>query len=116
MQSDDKGTTLEVEVPGVQKDNLSIEVNNRILTISGKRLFYTSEYQEPEGPSDQVKETSQQTNESERKERLTYLLKMRLGTDADVDNISCVSYKDGILALRVPVSEKESVRKITLVD
>jgi HSP20 family protein len=87
-----------IEAPGVAKDDISIEFEDGVLTISGEKKV-TSE------------------NEGEK----SYRIERRYGAftrsvrfaDVEGDNIGA-SYDNGVLRVTVPKSEKAQPRKIAV--
>ncbi len=99
---DEKGYTLKAEVPGIKKEEISVEVNDGVLVISGEKK-----------------------EEKEEKNRVFHRVERRYGKfqrsfylpDGVVaDNITA-AYKDGILELRIPKQEeapKPEAKKIAI--
>ena len=134
-ESDSKHAMLEVELPGVCRDDITVDVNNHHLTVSAKRakttlLGRSAGKEDGNGKREKTEkmgETNDESGGSGGDDRLdagsgrgderfvTYSLNIRIGQDADVGNISCVSYKDGVLLLEIPsVTKKESSRRIAI--
>ncbi len=87
ISTDNKSYEITVDVPGFNEDNLSIDVQNDILRISGKR----------------ENETKQDDKHYYRVERSagTFQRTLSLPDDADANEINA-SLKDGVLTLTVP--------------
>ena len=87
ISTDDKNYEITVDVPGFNEDNLSIDVQNDILRISGKR----------------ESETKQDDKHYYRVERSsgTFQRTLSLPDDADANEINA-SLKDGVLILAIP--------------
>lgn len=102
---------LEVELPGVAKEDVTVTVESRKLIIKGKR------YQREDGfcrcrevPRKECKE-----GHTDRVVDVRYLLALRLGDRADLDNVGANCCGDGLLVVHVPAKESEA-RKIELGD
>ncbi len=90
---------LRIDVPGMSKDDISINLQNGALTVSGER-------------------TSEQTEEDEdyvRVERAfgTFHRTFRLPDTVDAENIEA-AYEDGVLTIHVPKTEESTRRKIEI--
>jgi len=90
---------LHLDVPGMTKDDITINLQNRTLTVSGER-------------------TSERTDESEefvRVERAfgTFHRTFTLPDAVDADNIEA-SYDDGVLTIHVPKTEESTRRQIEI--
>ncbi len=89
--------TVRLEVPGMEADKFDIEVDERILTVSGHKRV---SHEHREG---RYHITECAYGEFER----------RLPLPAEVDSKhASASYKRGILTLTLPKSEREKVRRI----
>lgn len=112
FESDSKEAYLEVELPGVEKEDISVDVNNHHLTVTAKRvkesLLQTKKTTEEENGN------SENVANKDEKHGMTYCLNVRIGHDADVSKISSVSYKNGVLLLRIPSQTKDNTRRITI--
>ena len=96
---DDKGYYLEIDLPGVKKENIDISVNDGVLTISGERKLEKKEEKE-----NYVKIESF----FGRFER-----SFKLPPDADLDNIEA-KYEDGVLKIFIPKKQKPAGKKIEI--
>lgn len=92
---------IRAEIPGVKKDDISVTLENGVLTIAAETK---SEREEKEG------------ERLVRQERRygKYVRSLRLGTQIDEKKIKA-SYKDGVLELLLPKAEEVKPKKI-LVD
>jgi len=96
---DENGYYLEIDLPGVAKENIEISVNDGILTISGERKL----------------------NKKEEKENYTRIesffgrfeRSFKLPADADSDNIEA-KYENGVLTLYIPRRKKSEGKKIEI--
>jgi HSP20 family protein len=90
---------IEVDLPGVPRDAVSVHIENRTLTIKGerKREMVTEE------KSDRV----------QRSERLfgTFVRAFALPETADTNRVSA-EYKEGVLTLSIPRAEETKPRSI----
>ena len=83
----EKGFALEVEIPGVKKEDLDIQVEKNILTVKATR--------------------------ARKDEKFTYERSFRLADDIDTDNIK-VSLENGILKFDLAKKAQAAARKITI--
>jgi HSP20 family protein len=100
VHENDKDVYLDVEVPGIRKKDIHVEVKNGTLTISGER---TTERQTEDADSCRVE---RQYGKFERSFELSDAVKS--------DDISA-AYKDGVLTLTVPKAEKAIPKEIQIV-
>ena len=90
---------LTVELPGLEKDDISISVENGYVTVSGKR-----------------------EERSEKQEGEYYVKEMRYGSFRRsfrlpknvLDDKVEATYKNGLLTVVIPLAEGEKTRKITI--
>jgi HSP20 family protein len=87
---------VHLDLPGVQPETIDVTVENQVLTVSAERRF-----EQKEGDEFIVSERPQGR----------FSRQLRLGSTIDVDNIGA-SYEDGVLTLRLPVSERARPRQI----
>jgi HSP20 family protein len=89
---------VHVEMPGLKRDNIEVDVENNVLTIRGEK----------------------REERTEGKEGRYHLAERRYGTfarsfvlprDVDADNIQA-SFEDGVLTVVIPKSEKARRRRI----
>ena len=64
--------------------------------------------------SDKSDKSGSKQNQSERNPRLEYRLKLRLGPNYDREQITCESYRDGVLSLHIPTVPAQAPRKISI--
>ena len=91
--------TIKAELPGIDKDNISLDVKGRVLNLSGERQ-------------------DDRTEESEtacRRERFfgRFERAFKLPYEVDPEKIRA-DYKDGVLTVDVPKPEKQQPRQITI--
>jgi HSP20 family protein len=100
LASDDSGYTIRFDVPGVSKDDIDINVEDRVLTISGER-------------SDTF--DSDEKSNVYRREAFygKFSRAFRLPEDADTENVTA-SYVNGVLEVRVPKSAEAQSRRIEI--
>ena len=98
FDNDDK-VVLKAELPGMKKDDFSIDVEDRVLTLSGQRNY-----------DNEVKEENYY-----RRERACGNFKraFHLPADVDADNIKA-EFKDGVLKVEIPKPEEKKPKKITV--
>lgn len=88
------GYEWKVDMPGVGEDNINVEYNGQKSTLTVSTSF-------------------EEADESTRRRR-SYQRAVRIGDGIDAENISA-SYKNGVLTVELPKTEKEEVtRKIEL--
>jgi HSP20 family protein len=94
----DKEIEIKAEVPGIEKDDLSVTVTDRTLTIKGESRH----------------EKESEEGETHRREIRTGSFARTLTLPEDVDGTKAqASYKDGLLELRLPKlrrSKKHSLK------
>lgn len=88
--------TLKMEIPGVKKDNLNIEINNGQLEVTGAIEDYTR---------DDLKYSEY--------DLYNYNRKFRVGKDIDVNNIEA-SLSNGVLTLTLNKAEEVKPKKIQI--
>lgn len=81
------GFKLEVELPGVKKENLDMQIEKNILTVKASR--------------------------ARQDEKFTYERSFRLAEDIDTDNIKA-TFEDGILSFTFTKKQQAAARKITI--
>jgi len=96
---DEKGYHLEVDLPGVKKENIDVSVNEGILTISGERKIEKKE------EKDNYTKIESFFGRFERS--------FKLPADADIDNIEAKT-EDGVLKISIPRKEKSAGKKIEI--
>ena len=99
IYENDDNLVIKAEVPGVDKDNIHVDLKGRVLTIKGERK-----------------------NENEVNEDHFYRREMSYGSferaftlPADVDPATVkADFKDGVLKVEVPKPEEQKPRQITV--
>jgi HSP20 family protein len=96
---DDNHFIVKAELPGVEKDKISVELNGRMLTIKGERAA--------------EKETKEE--KYYRKERMfgNFERTLWLPSEVEPDAIKA-EYKDGILKVEVPKPEEQKPKRISV--
>lgn len=89
---------VHLDLPGVAPDSLDISVERNVLTVSADR-----NWQREDGDQAYLAERT----------RGTYRRQVHLGDSLDADSIEA-DLADGVLTLRIPVSEKAQPRKISV--
>ncbi|HEU4685261.1 MAG TPA: Hsp20/alpha crystallin family protein [Nitrospira sp.] len=97
ITEDDKEYVVKAEVPEIKKEDIKIKVHEDVLTISGERKS----------------EKEEKGKKYHRVERAygSFLRSFTLPEDADGSKISA-EYKDGILTIHLPKSEKPKAKTI----
>ncbi len=90
---------IKAELPGVDKKNISIDLKDRVLTLSGERSY-----------ENEVKEESYY-----RRERSygKFQRAFTLPADVDSDKINA-EFKDGLLQIEVPKPEQQKPKQVTI--
>ena len=98
FDNDDK-IVIKAELPGMKKNDFSVDVKDRVLTLSGERNY-----------DNEVKEENYY-----RRERAYGKFKraFHLPADVDADNIKA-EFKDGILKVEIPKPEAQKPKQITV--
>lgn len=96
----DDGFQLTAELPGVKKDDISVTLENGVLTISGEMR------------SEQVEKQGERVVRQERRYG-KYVRSLRLGTQINEKAIKA-NYKDGVLQLTLPKAEEVKPKKISV--
>jgi len=91
--------TIKAELPGVEKEELNIEVNNNVLTLSGEKR----EEKNGEGITIHRKELFAGS----------FQRSFSLPEQVDTDAISA-NFRNGVVAITIPKSEKRKVKKIEI--
>jgi HSP20 family protein len=89
---------VQVEMPGLKRENIEVDVENNVLTIRGEKREERTEGQEG------------RYHLAERRWG-TFARSFVLPRDVDADNIQA-SFEDGVLTVMIPKSEKARRRKI----
>jgi HSP20 family protein len=87
---------VRVEMPGVPKSGVKLDLEDNILTVRGERNTTV-----PEGMKALHRELSP----------LSYLLRLRLNTPVEEDKMTA-KLEDGVLTLRLPLKEVAKPRQI----
>ena len=95
----ENGIALSAELPGVSKENVSVEVKENILTLKGERLA-----------NQKIKEENYY-----RRERSygKFQRAFTLPADVDSDKIKA-EFKDGLLKIEVPKPEEHKPKTVTI--
>lgn len=94
MQETDEAYTLTLDVPGMDKDDIVVEVNDNVLSISGERKERVEEKREGE-------QVQREIVYGQFKRTVT------LPRDAKADEITS-KYEDGVLTITVPRTQQEA--------
>jgi HSP20 family protein len=90
---------IKAELPGVNKDDIKIDLQDRLLTLSGERTY-----------DNEVKEENYY-----RRERSygKFQRAFTLPADVDSDKIKA-EFKDGVLQIEVPKPEEKKAKQVTV--
>jgi HSP20 family protein len=99
MFDDDDKIVIKAELPGLDKKDISVDIKNRVLTLSGERNY-----------DNEVKEENYY-----RRERATGRFKrsFHLPADINADQIKA-DFKDGVLKVEIPKPEEQKPKQITV--
>ena len=88
---------LELDLPGVARDSVDLDVERNVLTVRAERLAANGDWEmlAAERP------------------RGMYSRQLVLGDNLDLDRIEA-AYRDGVLRLTIPVAERAKPRKIAI--
>ena len=99
MFDDDDRIVIKAELPGMDKKDISVDVENRVLTLSGERNY-----------DSEVKEENYY-----RRERAYGRFKRAFNLPADVDSDQIkADFKDGVLRVEIPKPEEQKPKQITV--
>lgn len=98
---DRKGYVISAELPQVDKNDVSLTVENGVLTLQGERTFEKTE-----------DDKEQKVHRVERAYG-SFTRSFRVPTDADGSKITA-SYKDGVLQVTLPKSEEAAPKAIRI--
>jgi HSP20 family protein len=99
MFDDDDKIVIKAELPGMDKKDISVDIENRVLTLSGERNY-----------DNEVKEENYY-----RRERATGKFKRAFNLPADVDEDQIkADFKDGVLKVEIPKPEEQKPKQITV--
>lgn len=112
IHSDDKAYTIHMEVPGVDPDEVKVEVRDGMLTVEGEKKMESCAAPAAEGEKAEAKEPVCHVQE---RVYGSFCRQIGLAEDADVENISA-SHKNGVLTIVVPRKQPEApaARSITV--
>lgn len=96
---EDDHIVLKAELPGVEKDKITIDVDGRVLTVKGERSI-----------DNEVKEDRYTLRE---RSYGTFERSFTLPSETDSEKIKA-EYKDGVLNLNIPKPETSKPRQITI--
>jgi len=99
VYENDESIVVKAEVPGVDKKDISVDIDNGVLTVKGERKH-----------EEEVKE-----DRFYRKERVygKFQRSFRLPEGTDYDKINA-DFKDGILTVTVPKAEEKKPKQISI--
>ncbi|CDF40296.1 Heat Shock Protein 20, HSP20 [Chondrus crispus] len=117
-EADGEAAHFEIEIPGVSKDNLSVEVHDNKLTVRGKRFrrpLIEKKDDDPAAAKDPAAQNGDPAHPGEDPvPSIVYLLEARLPQGANVDAIKADHVGDGILNMTIPMVADKGTRKIQI--
>ena len=93
------GIVLKVELPGVYKDDVSVEVKDNVLTLKGERLL------DPEIKDEHYYRKERSFGKFNRSFSLQETIK---------PDLIKASFKDGVLTIEIPRPEEEKPKQVTV--
>jgi HSP20 family protein len=96
---DDKGYYLEAELPGLEKENVKVTLENRLLTLSGERVF--------EATGDKYRHHVAERSFGR------FMRSFTLPSDVDAGSIEA-RFKNGVLFVHIGKSETARPREIEI--
>ena len=103
-REDDKGLTIEVDLPGVNPDDVSVELSEGVLTIKAERKMEKESDKEDEGVKYHIAERAYGT----------FMRRFTLPWEADEDAIEA-SFDKGVLKIFIPRKvEEKKAKKIEI--
>jgi HSP20 family protein len=99
VHEDEKQYAISVELPGVKKEDVHVELQEGALTIRGEK-------------SSEREEKKEQRRYTERSYG-SFSRSFRLPADADVERLDA-SFKDGVLTIAIPKTEEAKPRTIAI--
>lgn len=115
QRSSPEGVRLEVELPGVAKEDVKIELKDNKLTVAGSRFGDDMAPSPPEREEEAYSaeehekvETEKENSVPKRAVETMYELKIRLGTKVDENAVKAESYSNGILVVSIPFKKMET--------
>lgn len=126
QQITDSETFLQVDLPGVDKSNVSVEVHGQRMTVTGKRYrptVSTSEQVQPTeppsptkkpktDPSNDAESASKEQAKHEGKPVVVYKRTFVLARNIDTDAVRAQHFTNGVLSLVLPTKKGSAPRKI----
>ena len=99
MFDDEDKIVIKAELPGMDKKDISVDIENRVLTLSGERNY-----------DNEVKEENYY-----RRERACGKFKRAFNLSADVDSDQIkADFRDGVLKIEIPKPEEQKPKQITV--
>lgn len=95
------GFIVKAALPGVKKEDVSTEIKDGLLTISGKR------------PACECKETEDKACLRQEIPDGSFYRAFKIGSRIKTSDVKA-SFKDGILEINIPKAEEEKTNKITI--
>jgi len=99
IYDNEKAVVIKAELPGVGKEDISIDVSDRVLTLKGERSY--------DGDMKQERYCRRERTFGE------FCRSFTLPADIDPDKIKA-EYKDGILRIEIPKPEEQKPKHITV--
>jgi HSP20 family protein len=94
------GLTLLVDLPGLGKDEVTITLENNVLTVAGERKFVADE-------------TANETYHRLERPYGAFTRSFTLGPTVRTDKVEA-TFQDGVLSIQLPKQEESKPRRITI--
>lgn len=111
IQFNENNRILEVDLPGVEKDDIDIEVKEGILHIVGNR--YEDDGVNAKESADDKKQSGK-GNATKKKLVVQFQLRLQLGSVSVEIKTTFKSYKNGVLVLALPKKKIVEVHKVAI--
>lgn len=102
VREDEHGLSVELDVPGIAREDLSIDFERGVMTVTGRRRP-----QEPEGESGAARTLVREMRGGD------YRRTFRVGESIDPEGVSA-EHANGVLKLRLPKSAAARARRIDI--
>jgi HSP20 family protein len=101
VDTDENNVYVKADLPGLRKEDIAVSIDDNVLSIKGERKF------EKTDKNKQYHVVERSYGAFERS--------ITLGTNVDATNIKA-NYKDGVLEITIPKSEKAKAKQILIED
>jgi HSP20 family protein len=122
VEEDDDSYEVSVELPGMKQEDVQIELNQNVLTITGEKRSSFDDRGERRGEEGGKFEKPERVEKSEKRQRRSrwsersygrFTRSFTLPSDADTDRMEA-RFSNGVLAISIPKSEAAKPRTIQI--